>query len=115
MARMTEAEWSEIRAEWENSPRPGLAWLTVAGGGRWDITAEGLRKRRLAEGWAKAQAPTAAETHRAAPTAPAGVAAMEGLVGWLDDALATEDGADGSREPGLSGPLPSASEAVEQF
>ena len=111
MARMTEAEWAEIRAEWEASPRPGLAWLTVAGGGRWDITAEGLRKRRLAEGWAKAHPPTAEQAHRAAPAAPAGVAAMEDLIGWLDDALAAEDGADGSGEPDSARPLPSDPDA----
>ncbi len=111
MARMTEAEWAEIRAEWEASPRPGLAWLTVAGGGRWDITAEGLRKRRLAEGWAKAHPPTVGQAHRAAPAAPAGVAAMEDLIGWLDDALAAEDGADGSGEPDSARPLPSDPDA----
>ncbi len=111
MARMTDADWAEIRGEWENSPRPGLAWLTVAGGGRWDITAEGLRKRRLAEGWAKAHPPTFGQAHRAAPAAPAGVAAMEDLIGWLDDALAAEDGADGSGEPDSARPLPSDPDA----
>lgn len=111
MARMTEAEWAEIRGEWENSPRPGLAWLTVAGGGRWGITAEGLRKRRLAEGWAKAHPPTFGRAHRPAPAAPAGVAAMEDLIGWLDDALAAEDGADGSGEPDSARPLPSDPDA----
>ncbi len=97
MARMTDADWAEIRGEWENSPRPGLAWLTVAGGGRWGITAEGLRKRRLAEGWSKNTAATASavgQAHRAAPAPPAGVAVMEHLVGWLDDTLAAHDGGD---------------------
>ena len=34
-------------------PNPGLAWLTTAGGGAWSVTAEAIRRRRLAEGWTK--------------------------------------------------------------
>lgn len=50
---MTRDQWSEIRAEWEASPRRGLAWLTQSEGGRWPITEESLRRRRSADGWTK--------------------------------------------------------------
>lgn len=53
MARLTQDQWAEMRREWEASPTQGLTWLTVAGGGRWDITEEPIRKRRAAEGWQK--------------------------------------------------------------
>jgi hypothetical protein len=53
MARLTTSEWRDLRAEWETSPRQGLTWLTKIGGGRWDITSEAIRKRRLAESWQK--------------------------------------------------------------
>jgi hypothetical protein len=38
---------------WEASPNPGLTWMVKAGGGPWDVTAEAIRRRRLAEGWRK--------------------------------------------------------------
>jgi hypothetical protein len=53
MARLTADEWAELRAEWEASPRQGLRWLILKGGGRWDIDEEPVRKRRMREGWAK--------------------------------------------------------------
>lgn len=53
MARLTADQWADLRAEWEVSPKQGLTWLTRAAGGRWDVTEEGIRKRRLAEGWQK--------------------------------------------------------------
>ncbi len=53
MARLTPAQWLSLRAQWEGSPNPGLAWLTTAGGGAWPVTAEAIRRRRLAEGWTK--------------------------------------------------------------
>ena len=54
MARLTADQWGEARALWEASPRPGLTWLTRAGGGPFNVSAEGMRKRRMAEGWVKA-------------------------------------------------------------
>lgn len=53
MARLTQDEWIEMRREWEGSPRQGLTWLIKAGGGRWDITEEAVRRKRLAEEWTK--------------------------------------------------------------
>jgi hypothetical protein len=53
MARLAASEWRDLRAEWETSPRQGLTWLTKVGSGRWDISAEAIRKRRLAEDWQK--------------------------------------------------------------
>src|SRR5215211_1446353 len=53
MARLTQDEWVEMRAEWESSPRQGLLWLTAEGGGRWNITEEAVRRRRAVEGWQK--------------------------------------------------------------
>ncbi len=53
MARLTPTQWLSVRAQWESSPNPGLAWLTAAGGGAWPVTAEAIRRRRLAEGWRK--------------------------------------------------------------
>src|SRR5918998_5673353 len=54
MARLTPDQWTEVRAMWEASPRAGLEWLTRAGGGPFDVSAEAVRKRRLREGWVKA-------------------------------------------------------------
>lgn len=53
MARLKESEWQEVRAEWEVSPQQGLTWLTKAGGGRWNVTEEAIRRRRLKEEWQK--------------------------------------------------------------
>jgi hypothetical protein len=53
MARLTSSQWLSLRAQWETSPNSGLAWLTCAGGGPWPVSTEAIRKRRLAEGWAK--------------------------------------------------------------
>jgi hypothetical protein len=55
MARLTADQWGEARALWEASPRQGLEWLTRAAGGPFDVSAEGIRKRRLKEGWAKVE------------------------------------------------------------
>lgn len=53
MARLTEAQWMAVRAEWESSPQQGLGWLVTANGGPWAITEEAIRRRRLKEGWTK--------------------------------------------------------------
>lgn len=53
MARLSTDQWAEMRREWEASPVQGLTWLTKAGGGRWDITEEPIRRRRATEGWEK--------------------------------------------------------------
>jgi hypothetical protein len=53
MARLSNDEWTEMRAEWEASPRQGLTWLIKASGGRWEITEEAIRRRRAADGWQK--------------------------------------------------------------
>jgi hypothetical protein len=94
MARMTSDQWAEMRREWESSPTQGLTWLTKAGGGRWNITEEPIRKRRAAQGWAKPanmativqRAHAAADTHSAErmtmdPKDPVPGATMEDDVG----------------------------------
>ncbi len=53
MARLTPTQWLSVRAHWESSPSPGLAWLTTAAGGAWPVTSEAIRRRRLAERWRK--------------------------------------------------------------
>lgn len=53
MPRLSRSVWAEVRLAWEVSPRPGLAWLTAAGGGPWLVTEEAIRLRRRAEGWTK--------------------------------------------------------------
>ena len=53
MARLTPTQWCSVRAMWEASPNPGLSWMVKAGGGPWDVTAEAIHRRRLAEGWRK--------------------------------------------------------------
>jgi hypothetical protein len=89
MARLTSAQWLSLRAQWESSPNSGLAWLTCAGGGPWPISTEAIRKRRLAEGWAKL--PMTLNSVRAAhhmadrPTAEHPSAGAGGEVGcWHD-------------------------------
>ena len=44
MARLAPTQWLSLRAQWEGSPNPGLAWLTTAGGGAWPVTAEAIRR-----------------------------------------------------------------------
>lgn len=53
MARLKEHQWQDVRAEWEASPQQGLKWLTKNGGGRWEVTEEAIRQRRVKEGWQK--------------------------------------------------------------
>ena len=53
MARLTEEQLRSVRVMWEASANRGLAWMTKAGGGPWDVTAEAIRRRRLAESWRK--------------------------------------------------------------
>lgn len=53
MARLTAEQWSEIRAEWEASPKVGVAWLAKESGGRWDVTRQAIHLRRTAERWLK--------------------------------------------------------------
>jgi hypothetical protein len=53
MARLNEDQWARIREEWECSPRKGVAWLTTAHGGPWDITEDPIRLKRDKEGWTK--------------------------------------------------------------
>lgn len=53
MAALSETEWALLRAEWEADPRQGLTWLVSAGGGRWDISEEAVRRKRSREAWAK--------------------------------------------------------------
>jgi hypothetical protein len=53
MARLTEEQWRSVRAMWEASANRGLAWMTKAGNGPWDVTAEAVRRRKNAEGWRK--------------------------------------------------------------
>ncbi len=63
MARLTPQQWIAIRRAWELDPRPGTGWLTVRGGGPWDVTTEAIRKRRIAEGWRKHRRDPAVEHH----------------------------------------------------
>jgi len=53
MARLTIAQWHNIRASWEVSPNPGYAWLTKDGGGPWSVSREAVRLRALKEAWRK--------------------------------------------------------------
>ncbi len=56
VARLNPAEWRSVRTMWEASANPGLIWLTRAGGGPWNVSAEALR-RRIREGWRKHRPP----------------------------------------------------------
>ena len=67
MARLTSDAWADRRAAWEASPTQGIPWLTDRAGGRWEISEEAIRRRKLAENRQKPAKPSAlARTARAA-------------------------------------------------
>ena len=53
MAMLTEEQWADLRAEWEASDRQGIEWMSTRHGGKWDVSPEPIRRRRLREGWEK--------------------------------------------------------------
>jgi hypothetical protein len=71
MSKLSSAQWANIRAAWQASPRAGFSWLTEAGGGPWPISREGVRLRAQREGWTKISvtADMVARAHRAADRA----------------------------------------------
>lgn len=58
MAYLSSDEWHIIRAQWESSPKEGYAWLTVKGGGPWDVSGQRVRAKALADGWTKTDNPS---------------------------------------------------------
>ena len=50
-AKLSPAQWAEVRAAWENDSRPGVAWLRDEMS--LPVSRESMRKKMLSEGWAK--------------------------------------------------------------
>src|SRR5918998_6035718 len=47
MAKLTQEQRDEIRTEWATSPRQDAEWLSREESGKWDISIEALRRKRL--------------------------------------------------------------------
>lgn len=53
MASLTKEQWAKVRTEWQASEKSGFEWLTLKGGGRWDVSHEPIRRRMRREQWRK--------------------------------------------------------------